>query len=222
MTRTLMWAVLVTAAIAGAIGWAASDRSQLPQRLPAACDAAELDCVWTLLGAQPGQTVAELGAGDGTLALGLARRLGPTGSLLATEVDPEKIEAIRKAAAEAKQTNLRVVTGGDRITGLPAGCCDAAYMRFVYHHFVAPEDIGRDLHAALKPGGMLVVIDFPPSRLLSLFSRLPSSKRRGGHGVRPTEVATELTAAGFRVVLESSYSFGSLSPFVVVFHKPAG
>ena len=87
-----------------------------------------------ILGLAPGMTFADVGAGRGRLSVAMARRLGPTGRVYATEVDDKRLAQIREGGRSAGLDNIIVVAGGEEETGLPAGCCDAIVLRAVYHH----------------------------------------------------------------------------------------
>jgi predicted methyltransferase len=105
-----------------------------------------------------------------------------------------QLQALRETAAR-EQLNVTVVEGGDRTTNLPQACCEAIYMRDVYHHFKQAMEINLSLFTALKPGGRLAVIDFEPE----LGSKLPDGvpANRGGHGIRSNILIDEVTVAGF-------------------------
>src|SRR5262245_49862339 len=60
------------------------------------------------LGVQPGDRVADLGAGDGSHAVAVAKLLGTRGEVLATELDPNRCRAIADTAARAHAANVRV------------------------------------------------------------------------------------------------------------------
>src|SRR5436309_7268714 len=61
-----------------------------------ASDAARLAKAFKL---STGQTVADIGAGGGQLTVLLARAVGPTGRVYATELDTSRVRSIREAAA---------------------------------------------------------------------------------------------------------------------------
>src|SRR5262245_49695836 len=61
------------------------------------------------LGIQPGDRVADIGAGDGSHAVALAKLLGARGEVLATELDPDRRRAIADTVARAHAANVRVV-----------------------------------------------------------------------------------------------------------------
>jgi methylase of polypeptide subunit release factors len=87
-----------------------------------------------VLGLRPGLAVADIGAGSGAMVQVLATRLGSTSRIYATDVGMLWLQALRETAAR-EQLNVTVVEGGDRTTNLPQECCEAIYMRDVYHHF---------------------------------------------------------------------------------------
>lgn len=143
---------------------------------------------------RPGATIGEIGAGNGDLTLEMARRVGPTGRVYSTELDPARLAAIRAAVSRDQLTNVTVVEAGERSTNLPNACCDAIFLRDVYHHFSNPREIARSLFAALKPGGRLAVIDFEPPSASPAPGGVPAG--REGHGIRPDAIAGEVTSAG--------------------------
>jgi ubiquinone/menaquinone biosynthesis C-methylase UbiE len=155
------------------------------------------DRVVELLGLAPGMTVADVGAGDGEWALEFARSVGPTGRVLATEISASRLDDIRKAATRASLDNVVAVEATDRASGLPEGCCDAIFMRHVYHHLTQPEATLASLRRALKPEGQMIVVDFE-ARWWSTPEGV--HENRGGHGMPLELLAKELTRAGFEVV----------------------
>ena len=168
-------------------------------------------------GAAPGMTVGEIGAGAGALTVLMAGHAGAAGRVYSTEMTDARLDDIRKATEAASVTNVTVLQAGTDATNLPAGCCDVIFMRNVYHHFSNPAAINRSLHASLKPGGRLAIIDFPPRGSRDAAS--PSERASDPtHGVRAEVVATELEAAGFtRVSVEEP---GTMQEgFLVVMRK---
>jgi ubiquinone/menaquinone biosynthesis C-methylase UbiE len=160
----------------------------------------DADKLATLLNWQPGSSVAEIGAGDGSTTLAAAEYVGPTGRVYTTELDPDKLAKLQSLAAAQKNHNIIVLKAGQAETNLPHACCDSIFMRRVYHHFTDPEKEDVSLFESLKPGGLLAVIDFQPGEGPG-DSKLPKGvpKNRGGHGMPKQLLIEELTAAGFEV-----------------------
>lgn len=173
---------------------------------------------------RPGSVVADVGAGDGSYAIALAAIVGPEGRVFATELDDEALEDVRENVAKKGLTNVTVLKGATASTNLPPGCCDAVLLRDVYHHLTEPTAMDASILAALRPGGRLAVIDFPPSFWLAPWTPDGVPEDRGGHGVPIEVVQRELAAAGFEpVAVEPDWSDGwLLDLFCVVVRKPAG
>jgi ubiquinone/menaquinone biosynthesis C-methylase UbiE len=154
----------------------------------------------SLLQAAPGKTMAEIGAGKGAFSVALAQRLQPGGTLYSTELNPERRQQIRERVERQHARNVVVVEAGETTTNLPDGCCDAIFMRNVYHHIGDPERFNASLRRAIRPGGRLAIIDFEPGVFWHLWRRPEGANReRTGHGVGWLAVARELQRAGFRV-----------------------
>jgi ubiquinone/menaquinone biosynthesis C-methylase UbiE len=198
-------AVLVAAPLAA---WYWRDTSQ-----------AEVEQLARLLDWKPGRTIAEVGAGKGKMTVDAAERVGPSGQVLSTELDPKRLADIKTRAAERGLANVTVIKAGEADTNLPPECCDAIFIRDVYHHFTHPAEIDASLFRAVKPGGLLAVIDFPPSKTLGLIAPVKEvPKNRGGHGIPQKVLIDELTAAGFKVDVIATDWPGR--GYCVVFRKP--
>lgn len=154
-----------------------------------------------VLGLAPGKVVGEIGAGDGQLTLHSAKAVSPGGRVYATEL-AAKLDTLRHNASAAGVTNVAVVEAQVASTGLPEGCCDAIFMRDVYHHLTAPKEILADILRALRPQGRLLIIDFEPRRSLPPVEGVPENRR--GHGIPIGVVAEELKAAGFEIVSQDN------------------
>lgn len=175
----------------------------------------------TVLGLREGSRVADVGAGKGQIALELARLVGPTGHVFATEIDGKRRQQIRSAAASAGLQHLSVVEASEVDTGLEPSCCDAILMRGVYHHVTQPVETNASLYQALRLGGRLAVVDFPPGWFLSKFFPVKGvAANRGGHGVPPEVVIEELEMAGFSLERRIDKWHGRL--YCLVFKKGPG
>ena len=179
--------------------------------------AAESDRIAELLGVTPGMTVADVGAGRGSYAFRLAEQVGESGHVFATEVDEDDVASIERRISSDELTNLTAVLGTDVATGLDDGCCDAILLRLVYHHFTQPEPMRRSLMAALKPGGLIAVIDIEPQ---STWSELAGVPDRGGHGIPPDDLVAEMIGGGFEFVERIDDWPGDDDHFCVLFRRP--
>ncbi len=158
------------------------------------------DSAWLVdvLGLGANSIVADIGAGAGELSLAIAAHVAPNGRVFASELGDESVERLSQAVASAGGGNVTVIEGHPDRTNLPAGCCDAIFVRFVYHHFADPPAMNTSLLKSLRPGGRLAVIDFAPR---GTESPDPSGRTAGEqHGVTADTLSDELEQAGFIIV----------------------
>lgn len=146
---------------------------------------------------KPGTVAADIGAGDGEYSFAAVERVGAAGKVFATEIDAKKLAELRDEVAKRKLGNVIVVESKEADTNLPAGCCDAIFLRRVYHHLTKPVEFDANLVRSLKPGGRLAIIDFAPRAGLDPVEGVPCN--RGGHGIPQKIVIEELSAAGLQV-----------------------
>ena len=155
----------------------------------------EADRLGTLLNWHAGSVVADIGANNGKMSLVVARRVGSSGRVYSTEIDPDSLSHL-KALAQ-KEGNITAVQAAEAATNLPPECCDSIFMRLVYHHLTKPAEIDASLFQSLKPGGQLAVIDEDPRDGSAVPEGVP--KNRGGHGVPQKILIRELESAGFKI-----------------------
>ena len=144
-----------------------------------------------------GTNVADVGAGDGSYSFAAATRVGASGKVFATEIDQAKLKELKAESKKWNLQNVTVVESAETDTNLPVACCDAIFLRRVYHHLTKPAEFNANLIRSLKLGGRLAIIEFPPRPGLEPVEGVPAN--RGGHGIPQKIVIEELTAAGLQV-----------------------
>ena len=166
------------------------------------------------LALKAGMVVADVGAGKGQLTLALAAAVGSTGHVFSSDIDPDRVRALRQAVAEAGLRNVTVVEAKTSESGLPAGCCDAIVLRRVYHHVSDPAATNASLLRALRAGGLLAVIDIPAPFFFLERSTL---------GIAPHLVVDEVKASGFEMLqLRRDWpGRGPFESYCALFRKPA-
>lgn len=164
-----------------------------------------------VLALDKGKVVADVGAGKGGLTFALAKVVSE-GRVFSTEIDPARLRRLQEAVLAAKLANVTVLEAHSSATGLPANCCDAIVLRRVYHHLTDPSGLNAGLLLALRPGGVLAVIDFPPPFFLG----------RGQFGVPAGDVTTEVKASGFELVrlIDDWPGRGPFATYCALFRKP--
>ena len=145
-----------------------------------------------------GMSVCEMGAGDGELTMAVAKAVGATGRVFTSELGDDRIKTLRDKVAASGLSHITVIAGDPAKTNFPDTGCDALFMRNVYHHFGDPSQINASIHASMKAGGRVAVVDFtPPGKE----AERPADRSKDGmHGVTRATVERELSAAGFEPV----------------------
>jgi precorrin-6B methylase 2 len=143
------------------------------------------------LGIAPGAVVADVGAGSGYYTVRLAQVVGPTGRVVATDLQPGMLDLIRAKVERQGLTNVTLVQGRADDPTLPAASFDLIVLVDVYHELASPQIFVRKLREALKPGGRLVLIEF---RLED-----PRVPIREVHKMSVSQVRQELGADGFQI-----------------------
>ena len=213
--RLLIVPALVLAAVVQA--QETSPKQIAQERAQAELDAPKLAEVLELA---PGMTIADVGAGGGAMTVVLGKWIG-SGRVFATDIGQRQLATIRDYVKREGLTTVTVLEGAADSTNLPAGCCDAVFLRLVYHHLTNVEPFNQSLKAALKPGGRLAIIDFVPTKGSALPQGVPAN--REGHGVPIRVVIDEIASAGLTHVRTiDGWPPGEKNPpgFLVLFRKP--
>lgn len=114
----------------------------------------------TELRLERGMVVADFGAGSGYYTERLARAVGPTGKVLAVDLQPEMLELVGARATRLGLTNVELVRSTADDPRLPAGAVDLILMVDVYHELAAPQRVLRAMKAALSPRGRIAILEF--------------------------------------------------------------
>jgi SAM-dependent methyltransferase len=158
---------------------------------------------------QPGQTVADIGAGVGYTSLKISKRVGPTGTVLATDLQPQMLKMLVSNAKDAGITNIQPIRSTQTDTKLPEGKVDLALMVDVYHEASDPEALLQGLKKALKPGGRLVLVEFRGED--------PEVPIKPEHKMTLAQVRKEVEPQGFR--FKESLEFLPIQ-HIIIFEKP--
>ncbi len=158
----------------------------------------------------PGATVADVGAGAGYHSVRLARRVGPSGTVLATDLQPEMIAMLKQNVQAAGLTNVKSLLCSSQNTMLPDGKVDLILMVDVYHECKNPEMTLQALRKALRPGGRLVLVEFRGED--------PDVPIKPEHKMTLKQVRREVEPQGFGFVTSLEFL-----PWqhIIIFDKPA-
>jgi ubiquinone/menaquinone biosynthesis C-methylase UbiE len=122
----------------------------------------EEDCKQLLeaLKVKPGQTVCDLGCGNGFYTLHLSRLVGPKGKVYASDIQPEMIELLKRRARATGARNIAPILGTPSDPKLGEARFDLVLMVDVYHEFSHPEPMLEAIRRSLKPDGRIALVEF--------------------------------------------------------------
>lgn len=126
---------------------------------------AEVEDMIKLMELKADYTVCEVGGGNGTMLVALLSRAQYLNAYYGTGKDIPETDAMEHAAKDNKLYDSYVVdlrVGKDESSGLPAGKCDAIWLRMVYHMLPHPKAYLADFKKALKPDGRLLIMEHNP------------------------------------------------------------
>jgi len=141
-----------------------------------------------------GMVVCDLGAGDGYHTLQMAPRVGPSGKVIAVDIQPEMLQELSRKLAEKKFENVETVLGELWDPKLPENTVDLVLMVDVYHEFSHPVQMLAALRKALKPDGLIALVEF---RLED-----PTVLIRPEHKMTKVQILKEYKANGFKLAKE--------------------
>jgi len=165
-----------------------------------------------------GTQVADVGCGEGYFVLHLAKRVGAQGRVYAVDIDEDSLGKAKRAVEEDGLTNVLIVRSKANDATLPAATLDVVLTVNAYHEMREYDAMLRSIRAALKPGGLLAVIDATGD------AERDRSRLADEHTITEALVREDAARNGFRF---RSKERGFHNPqrrrewFFLIFEKPA-
>jgi predicted methyltransferase len=163
------------------------------------------DEVVRVLGINPGETVADLGAGGGYFTFRLARAVGPNGKVYAVDVDPTMVDYLKTRTQQEGLDNIEVVLASEDDPRLPINGVDLVFTCNTYHHLAQRPVYFARLKQYLRPNGRIAIIDH--TRSAGILARV------FGHATADLVVRDEMQSAGYS--LEAAFEFLPRQSFLV-------
>ncbi|MEC7232268.1 MAG: class I SAM-dependent methyltransferase, partial [Planctomycetota bacterium] len=149
----------------------------------------------TWLDVRTGESVCDLGCGNGYHTLPLAAAVGPEGRVFAVDLQPEMLDLLAERADGLGLSNLVPVEATVDDPRLPEASVDTVLMVDVYHELSHPVRVLGHVRRALKRGGRVVLVEFR-----SEDRGVPIKLR---HKMSKAQVIREMAANGFRLADET-------------------
>ena len=156
----------------------------------------------------PDSVVADIGAGTGYFTFPVARRAS-RGTVYAVDIQPEMLQIIRQRVAQTGLSHVLPVQGAEDNPNLPREAIDLAYIVDAYHEFSFPREMGLQLVAALKPGGLLALVEYRAED--------PGVPIKPLHKMSAAQVKKEMHAIGLKWLRTENYL---PQQHLLVFEKP--
>jgi SAM-dependent methyltransferase len=134
-----------------------------------------------------GMTIADIGAGTGYFEPWLSRAAGPSGTVLALDVEPDMVRYLNERVAREHLENVRPGLVALHDPKLQADSLDRVLVVDTWHHIPDREAYAATLRSALKPDGKVFIVDF---KLDATHGPPPH------HRLSAEQVARELIAGG--------------------------
>lgn len=146
------------------------------------------DVLVQLLGVKDGSAVADIGCGSGYFCRRIAER-APGATVLGVDIEPEMLEILMQAAKDEGFDSIKPVLGRIDDCALEESSVDVVLMVDAYHEFSEPWAMLQSIRRALRPGGMLVLVEYREED--------PMVFIKPHHKMSEAQARRELEAAGF-------------------------
>ena len=161
---------------------------------------------------RPGETVLDLGSGAGLDVLLSARRVGPAGMAYGLDMTEEMLLLARRHQQEAGIENVEFLEGDISEIPLPDASVDVVISNCVINLSPEKEEVFREAHRVLRPGGRVAVTDIVTTRPFTAAERADLASWTGCivGALTAEEFIAGLEAAGFEnVVVEPTHEVGA-------------
>jgi len=108
---------------------------------------------------QPGDTIADIGAGSGYHAFKMAK-LATEGFTYAVDIQPEMLQAISTKQSEQQVNNIQTIQGSEKSINLDENSVSKILLVDVYHEFNFPKEMIESMHKSLTPDGKIYLIEY--------------------------------------------------------------
>lgn len=158
------------------------------------------DEVIQVLNLRPGMVIADIGAGSGYFTRRFSRAIGPTGTVIAVDVEQQMLDYNQRHISDSGQaSHTQFILAKPDDPSLPAGRVDLIFFCNVLHHLDNRVAYMENAKSALTSDGRVVVIDFYPDERSG---KLGFSKH---HLIPQEKVIQDLEKAGFKFVKEHTF-----------------
>lgn len=184
-----------------------------------------------------GDRVLDVGCGPGSITLGLARAVAPSGVAVGVDAEPSQIDAARRAAHARSVPNVRFAIARGEAIPQPDASFDAALAHGLIEHLDDPLVTVRELRRVVRPGGLVAlsssdwsgaeVVPHTADVVTALAAHCELRRLAGGDPDGGSRLAAYARDAGLDVLrevaeLREDLGYGALARYVRVRLEAAG
>ena len=141
------------------------------------------------LAIQPGEIIADLGAGSGYFTFRLADAAGPKGNVFAVDVDQAKLTSLAEKIEKQGYQNIETLFALSSNPRLPEGGVDIIFLCNVYHHLKNHIVYFKEAKKYLSPDGRIAIIDY----------------HKGSHSTPGEVILKDMIDAGYSLQIKHDY-----------------
>lgn len=141
-----------------------------------------------------GMVVCDMGCGDGYHAFQMAPMVGPTGKVIAVDIQPEMLQELSRKMKQTEIHNIDTVLGELWDPKLDAESVDLLLMVDVYHEFAYPVQMLNAIRKSLKKDGLVALVEFRAED--------PTVPIKPEHKMSKAQAKKEFQKNGFKLVRE--------------------
>lgn len=152
--------------------------------------------VITAMAIAPGMTIADVGAGTGYFEPHLSKATGPSGKVFAVDVEADMVRWTGERAKREGLANVEAILGAPGDPKLAPSSIDRVLVVDTWHHIEDRAAYAKKLAAALRPGGIVFVVDFtkesphgPPAQARLTPEQISADLRGAGLDAKKIEVS---------------------------------
>ena len=122
------------------------------------------DKVMDAIGLKQGMVIGEIGAGRGRYAVFLAERVGEKGRVYANDISKKDLDYLDHRCKRDNINNIETILGEEIEPKFPENTLDIAFVINTYHHLEKPTALLKNVVPALKPDGILAIVEHEPKK----------------------------------------------------------
>ncbi|MCG7855022.1 MAG: class I SAM-dependent methyltransferase [Methanoregulaceae archaeon] len=111
-------------------------------------------------GLGPGDTVIDIGCGEGFFTLPAARLAGSSGKIIGIDINGSAVSRMLEQARREGLGNVDGIVGSGEETLACEGCADLIFFGIDLHDFSDPQKVLQNARRMIKPGGTLCNLDW--------------------------------------------------------------